>query len=108
MKLLVNCVLVLVLAFTFCQSSFGQTTDCESASKFCKEVCGAAKITDKNRGGNVGESDFKEHCERSCSAGADSCKIQDSKNDCSTFYYHCVSACPWTVTDTQGNYPVEK
>ena len=54
-----------------------------------------------------GAVDFASQCQRACSAGTDSCKVQDSRNSCYTFVYHCIDTCPWTVTDTYNDFSVE-
>lgn len=80
--------------------------DCEKAAAECKDVCGGAAIYDEDRESYVKASDFRTRCERSCSAGFESCKTQDSRNSCDTFRVHCVGACPWTVVEPRADRPV--
>lgn len=107
MKILMNCVLILALALTFCPRSFGQAADCETALSACNADCGKRPIYDRDRGDYLKQSDFKERCERSCSAGVGSCKAQDSENSCNTFDYHCAATCPWKVVDTYADLTVK-
>jgi hypothetical protein len=74
--------------------------DCESAKAACSATCPTLQIYDPDREAVLKQSDFKARCERSCSVGSDACKVQDSRNSCSTFVYRCNATCPWTVIDT--------
>jgi len=85
----------------------GPDADCTSTAGECNAACGRLSIYDADREGVVEQSDFASQCQRSCSAGTDSCKVQDSRNSCYTFVYHCIDTCPWTVTDTYNDFSVE-
>jgi len=84
----------------------GKLADCEAASAGCNKACGAISVYDPDRGGYLQHSDFKTKCERSCTAGLDSCKGQDSQLSCKTAYYHCTGSCPWSVTDSYADMTV--
>lgn len=74
--------------------------DCEDAAADCNTNCGLLPIYDRDREAYLKQSDFKKRCARSCSAGFEACKVQDSLNGCDTYLYRCVGNCPWTVIDT--------
>lgn len=74
--------------------------DCETAASACRANCKSAPIYDTDRGDYLKQSDFAKRCERSCAQGLNACGQQDTKNACTTFFYHCTSSCPWKVIDT--------
>jgi hypothetical protein len=98
--------LVVFFLSVFFPPAFAQTADCDHASAACLAVCANALIFDQERQGYVKESDFQSQCNASCVTAADSCRLQDSVLGCYTYYTHCVSGCPWTVTETAHNLSV--
>jgi len=91
--------LFLLLGAAAIPRASAQAADCETAFTQCKAQCGQSGIFNMEQGQPVEQSDFKEKCETSCTAGLESCRQQDSKNACSSFYYHCGGGCPSTVAE---------
>ena len=77
MKIKTAYILILFLALP--AAALAQMEDCRSAVSACNSTCEGLSILT---------------CVPACTAGYDSCTVQDSKNGCDTFYYHCINACP--------------
>jgi hypothetical protein len=92
-------VLVLLLMGAVCPASFAAPAECESAAASCTAQCGQLQIKDPAMNDRRHAILFQRKCEDSCSNGLHNCQLQDSKNGCDTFYYHCAEACPWTVAE---------
>jgi hypothetical protein len=107
MKCFNQYILAVFLIFVFCPRSFSQAAECENALTTCMTQCGQLQVQGQD-GTDYGkyETDFRKKCEESCSNGFHNCQLQDSKNGCDTFYYHCAEACPWTVIKTYSDLSI--
>ena len=101
-----NILLIFVLMSCSVSPSFAATADCTAGLQKCNSTCNNASLIYFDNGEYVEESNFPKLCEYSCSEGQRACEVQDNIMSCQTFYYRCVSNCPWSVVDTYDGMEV--